>query len=109
MHCVRRQRGRQSGGVTQTSVNVEVADVAAATAASVKHTQEQSATDGHVPQSGTHAILLLSMLVVASAWDRVIGRAHSFPPATEFRAEPRNLPVAAKFLHLHRIVRSLIE
>jgi len=36
----------------------------------------------------------------------VMTRAHSFPRAAEFRAEPRNLAVAAEFLYFHGISRN---
>jgi hypothetical protein len=37
----------------------------------------------------------------------IISRAHSFPQAAEFRAEPRNLPSAAEFTHFRGISRKM--
>jgi len=38
--------------------------------------------------------------------EKIIYRAHSFPWATEFRAETRNLPFAVEFQHYHGISRN---
>ena len=43
---------------------------------------------------------------IKDATNNVINRAHSFPRAVEFRAEPRNLAVAAKFPYFRGISRN---
>ena len=51
--CLRTgEHGRQPGGSTETTSDSEVAGVTAAATTSSQYTQEQSAVDGNVPQSG---------------------------------------------------------
>ena len=52
------------------------------------------------------SIYLLTSVHVLNRCFTVISRAHSFPQAAEFRAEPRNLAVAAEFPYFRGISRN---
>jgi len=56
----------------------------------------------------TNSMVLLSLIIVNAMPLYPHTRAHSFPQAAEFRAEPRNLSISAEFPNFRGIVCSLV-
>ena len=55
---------------------------------------------------GNPIVPFIPLFIHPFIWSDIIIRAHSFPRAAEFRAEPRNLAVAAEFPYFRGISRN---